>query len=71
MSEQRTFASVVYDTKRKVTSRERFLTEMDRVIRDVGGVICAAGPGLVPADRALYALRDITGTVASVPLIAS
>ena len=45
--------------------------EMDRVIRDVGGVICAAGPGLVPADRALYALRDITGTVASVPLIAS
>ena len=32
MSEQRTLASVVYDTKRKVTSRERFLTEMDRVI---------------------------------------
>ncbi len=32
MSEQRTLASVVYDAKRKVTSRERFLTEMDRVI---------------------------------------
>ena len=32
MSEQRMLASVVYDTKRKVTSRERFLTEMDRVI---------------------------------------
>ena len=32
MSEQRTLASVVYDTKRKVTSRERFLTEMDAVI---------------------------------------
>ena len=32
MSEQRTLASVVYDTKRKVTSRERFLAEMDRVI---------------------------------------
>ena len=32
MSEQRTLARVVYDAKRKVTSRERFLTEMDRVI---------------------------------------
>lgn len=45
--------------------------EMYGVIRDVGGVICAAGPGLAPADRALYALRDVTGTVAAVPLIAS
>jgi transposase, IS5 family len=32
MSEQKTLASVAYDTKRKVTSRERFLSEMDRVI---------------------------------------
>lgn len=45
--------------------------EMDQVLREVGGVICAAGSGLAPADRAMYALRDVTGTVASVPLIAS
>ncbi len=45
--------------------------EMTEVLRDVGGVICAAGPGLAPADRAMYALRDVTGTVAAVPLIAS
>jgi thymidine phosphorylase len=45
--------------------------EMKRMLREVGGVICAAGSGLAPADRAMYALRDVTGTVASVPLIAS
>ncbi|MCW2288873.1 thymidine phosphorylase [Leucobacter luti] len=45
--------------------------EMYRALRDTGGVICAAGPGLAPADRAMYALRDVTGTVASLPLIAS
>lgn len=45
--------------------------EMFKVLRDVGGVICAAGSGLAPADRAMYALRDVTGTVAAVPLIAS
>jgi thymidine phosphorylase len=38
---------------------------------EIGAFIAAAGEGLAPADRRLYALRDTTGTVASIPLISS
>jgi thymidine phosphorylase len=49
-----------------LSSRE-MLDQLERV----GAVICAAGDGLAPADKKLYALRDVTATVESIPLIAS
>jgi thymidine phosphorylase len=52
---------------RAALSRAEFTAQL----RDVGAVVCAAGESLAPADRKLYALRDVTGTVESIPLIAS
>jgi thymidine phosphorylase len=45
--------------------------EFQQQLASVGAVVCAAGDGLAPADRKLYALRDVTATVESIPLIAS
>jgi thymidine phosphorylase len=60
----------------KLESIPGFRTELSpaatlEVLAKTGCVICAAGAGLAPADRRLYALRDVTGTVESIPLIAS
>ncbi|MDI1459968.1 thymidine phosphorylase [Catellatospora sp. KI3] len=52
---------------RAALSNEEFLSQLEAV----GAVICQAGEGLAPADRKLYALRDVTGTVEAIPLIAS
>jgi thymidine phosphorylase len=52
---------------RAALSNEEFIAQLQAV----GAVICQAGEGLAPADRKLYSLRDVTGTVEAIPLIAS
>ena len=52
---------------RATVTHDEFLAQLG----DVGAVICAASDDLAPADKKLYALRDVTGTVEAIPLIAS
>jgi thymidine phosphorylase len=52
---------------RATLTGEEFMAQL----RDVGAVICAASDDLAPADKKLYGLRDVTGTVEAIPLIAS
>jgi len=46
---------------------ERFIQQ----VREIGIAVAAQSPRMVPADKLLYALRDVTATVPSLPLIAS
>ncbi|MDR0435555.1 MAG: thymidine phosphorylase [Propionibacteriaceae bacterium] len=61
------------DKLESIPGWQAYLTEseMRRQLATIGAVVCAAGPGLAPADKKLYALRDVTGTVPAIPLMAS